>query len=213
MPKKTSSQAVEQTVNPENQSELIAMLLEKVALLEQQQNATVEDNKEEYVDIRPDSYIQLMSLCSNKLNLSTGRIPPFKKYSFESFGDVKRVPYQQVVEIIENHPTFTEEGIYYILNKDVIRRHGLDDAYAKILDKEQIESIFDSNPETAFSLYESANNKQKGIIVDMLIQKMVQGENIDMNLIHRVSKSSGRDISTIVDEAKEIMEEVLEAQK
>jgi len=160
------------------------------------------------VDIRPDKYIKVMSLCPHPLNLSTGRERGHKTVRFARFGEVKRILYKDLVDIIENHPTFTEEGLYYILNKDVIRRHGLDDAYAKILTKEKIELVFSENNDTSIALFKSANPRQKSTITDMIIAKYREDEeSVDKNIIHIVSKDTGIDIITLAEEGKVFLEQ------
>ena len=119
------------------ETEDVELLKQRLAELEQQLKNQTNPNKElngdmpdADIDIRPDKYIQVMSLCPHPLNLSRNRGKPIR---FSRFGESKRIIYSDLVDIIDNHPTFTEEGLYYIMNADVIHRHGLEDFYIDIL--------------------------------------------------------------------------------
>jgi hypothetical protein len=165
---------------------------------------TIDDDEEE-IEINPQKYINVICLCPYQLNLSTLPGGKGKTFTFNGgFGDTKRIMYQNLVDIMDNTPRFLEEGWYYIADKKVIRRHGLDDIYKKILTKQMIESIFDKSlsPDEAASLYKSANKSQQSIIIDLIIGKMISDSNFDMNLISAISKVSGIDLSKRAEDEK-----------
>ena len=174
-------------------------LKEKIAELESQleQIRTIpvidykEDNGEEFEPVKADEYIKVMSLCTYTLNLTTlphggGRVFSFQK----GFGEVKRIPYSYLADIIENHQKFAEEGKFYIMDNRVVKQHGLTDIYSKILTQEQIEQIFDGNKTDALSLYKMANAGQQKMINDMLVEKLRDNPNFDLNIIEAISKYS-----------------------
>jgi hypothetical protein len=152
-----------------------------------------------------DAYIEVMSLVPFKLNLSTEKLGRGRQFSFSRFGEVKRILYNDLASIFENYRSFMEQGYFYILDQKVIRKHGLDDIYEKILSKEMIEEILKFNPKSAVRLYETATDTQREIIDGMLVHKIKQNDGeIDYNIVSQLSKIGGRDIMKIAKEASEL---------
>jgi hypothetical protein len=158
---------------------------------------------EDQVKVSLEDYIKVMSLTPHQLNLS--RIRGDKKpFVFEKYGQVKRILYKDLVEIIENHPNFVEAGNFVILNRDVIRRHGLDDIYEKILTKTNIDKILEGNQSDAVNMFKSANPKQQEMILEMIIRDMIDGKNVDLNFIDRLSRVVGFNIQERVEDSKKL---------
>lgn len=166
--------------------------------------------EDEYVDIRPDAYIQVVSLCPHKLTLSTAQTGG-KSFKFKKLGDVKRILYRDLVDIVEHMPTFAESGTFYILNEDVVRMHGLEDYYDKVLGEEKINLVLSADAETAFTVFQSSNHKQKHFIAEMLMKKIIADEEgIDMNFVRMVERELDMDIISKAEESKVYREEILE---
>ena len=153
-----------------------------------------------------DAYIEVMSLVPFKLNLSTERLGKGRQFSFSRYGEIKRILYNDLASIFENYRTFMEQGYFYILNPKVVRKHGLDDIYEKILTKENIDNILTFDPKSAVKLYESASESQREIIDGMLIKIVKDNEisDVDFNVISQVSKIGGSDILKIAQEMKDL---------
>jgi hypothetical protein len=188
-------------------------LNEKIKILEMQISKLL--NEREVVQEQPESskiaqddYIQVMSLRMELLTLSTLGRGKGTLYNFTKFGQVKKIIYSDLVKIMEAHPNFVEEGFFYILDKRVRRTHGLDEIYEGILTKKQIEGIFDS-AENAVETFKSATKSQQGLIVYMIIDKVVNRENVDMNIVDRLTRVSGIDIQEAIDYKRFIVETVM----
>lgn len=165
--------------------------------------------EEDDVQINPDAYIKVISLSNGVLNLCTEGYGKGKTYIFNTFGEVKRIPYRFLTEIIDSNPGFTQAGSYYIMDKNVIRRHGLEDYYLNILDKSSVERIFSANSNDAFTLYKSSNPRQQEVIRDMLIDKLRDDEDFDMNLVASISKYSKVNLQEKIEDAKILNEEII----
>ena len=140
--------------------------------------------------LNADTYIPIVSLKFDTLNLSTKEIGK-GVISFTYFGQMKQVVYSDLIRIMENHPTFLKNGYFYILDNRVVRKHGLDEEYSKILNKDTIDQILMGNKTTSIELYKSAGEKQREVINDALIVKMINEEEIDLNVIDAFSRISG----------------------
>ena len=162
----------------------------------------VDDNDEgEKVEISSDTYIKVMSLTPNLLTLTTQEYGRGKKFNFEKFGDVKRILYHDLADIMEQHQNFLNEGYFVILSKDVVRKHGLNDIYEKILTKESLEKIMSGNQSDAVNLFKACNDAQREFVANMFVDKFVKDETVDLNLLDRLSRVIGY---SIADRAKEI---------
>jgi len=158
------------------------------------------------LDIRPDKYIAVISLLPWTLNISTGDKGK-RPYSFQKMFSRKNILYGDLVRIIDNHPTFAENGYFYILNRDVVRKHGLDAAYEKILDKNTIEKLLSTEFESLISVFKNANDRQKKVIANIVISQLKGGADIDKNAVYAISQDTGINILEKVEESKNFSEE------
>jgi len=170
--------------------ERLKSLLEK----EKTKDENYMDEDGEGLSISSDAYIKVMSLTPYLLTLTTQEYGRGKKFNFEKFGDVKRILYRDLTDIMEQHQNFLNEGYFVILNRDVVRKHGLDDTYKNILTKEMLESIMSGNQSDAVNLFKACNDTQKEFISNMLIEKMMNGQFVDLNLLDRLSRVIGYNI-------------------
>ena len=165
-----------------------------------------EEDSEDDIYISPDKNIRVMSLCNHTLNLTTGGGKDSKKRVFTNFGQVKSIPYSTLIEMIEAHPTFAENGVYYILDKDVIKKTGLSEHYDKILKREDIDKIL-KNSDNAIDLYKTLNQKQREIVNEMLIEKVRKGEIFDLNLVSSIERIGNIDIMDRVKISRDFLQE------
>ena len=189
-----SNQLVDDTLEMEN-----AELKRKYAELERKLDlvlSTMAIPKQEEVktslsdELRSDTFVPIVSLKFDTLNLSTKEVGK-GVIAFTKFGQVKQVLYSDLIRIMENHPTFLNNGYFYIMDSRVIRKHGLGEAYSKLLTKDMIDEILKGNKETSIELYKTTNEKQREVINEALIVKIMSGEEVDLNVIDAFSRVSG----------------------
>jgi hypothetical protein len=146
------------------------------------------EDTNDHIEISSDSYIKVMSVTPYLLTLTTEKYGKGKSFDFHTFGEVKRILYHNLCDIMESHPNLLREGYYVILNGDVVRKHGLDDLYAKILTKEKLEQILVGNQSDAANLFRACSDAQREFIIDMIHNKIIAGEIVDLNLLDRLSR-------------------------
>lgn len=155
--------------------------------------------------VQMDELIPVMSLLNYPLNLSTKERGQGDTYKFTRFGEIKRIPYSRLLSILEVHKNFVDWGYFVILDERVVKVHGLQEVYEKILTKEKIESIL-SGSEATVDLYQSCNEEQQKLIIGMVIDKLAADtESIDLNVIDKLSRISGIKIMEKVDDARETL--------
>ncbi|RPI82271.1 MAG: hypothetical protein EHM34_07200 [Nitrosopumilales archaeon] len=203
-------------INPEDLVKIIANLQKEVENLKQKNNQSetiiqgTYDNVDDdlaNIDIHPDKYIKIINLDCYPLNISTEGMGRGRLYRFDEFGDVKRIPYKYLVDIIEHHRNFVKAGKFYILDKNVIRQQGLEDDYSKILTREKIEAILNGNDrDITISLFQSANKAQQEVICQMLIDRRIAGENIDLNIWDKIDRLADMDLEAKYKTTKEYLD-------
>jgi len=172
--------------------EELAMLRARLAELEGASAATAE--------IKQDEYIPVMSLLPFALNLTTREGGQGSVKRFAKFGEIKNILYRDLLDIIEVNKNFLEAGYFYIMHPRFVRQNGLDDIYSKILTKEKIEEVLETNPKTCVDLYTSANEKQQEIIVQLLIDKIkANPDSVNLNVVDRISRLAKKDISKLAE--------------
>ena len=192
-----------------------ALLMARLAALEGKQNQSDDEGeivKEEATTrIALDDLITVMSLLTYPLNLSTKEKGQGTIYKFESFGQIKKVLYKNLLDILENHRNFMEWGYFIILDSRVIKEHGLQEVYSRILTKDKIVSIL-SGSSNCLDLYKSCNEIQQREILAMIVERLRDNpEAIDLNVVDKLSRLSGLDIMERAESAREyirIREEV-----
>lgn len=154
-------------------------------------------------EIKMTDYIRVMSLFPGHLNLSTQERGLGKVFRFENFGVTKRMLYSDLIDVLEVHQKFVDSGYLIILDPRIIRNHGLEDAYSKILTKEKIERII-AGTSDAHELFAACNQKQQQLIVSMLVEKLRDNADaVDLNMVDRISRLSGVEIAKKAKESRE----------
>jgi hypothetical protein len=177
-------------------------LEDKVARYESKE---LDENSGEEIVINQSEYIKVMSLLPYRLNLCTKEKGQGKVYRFDTLYQIKKIIYSDLVDILEVAHEFLEQGYFIILNPRVVRAHGLDEAYEKILTKEKIENIF-SNTDEGVALFAAASKGQQQVISDMILQRLVEDpKGIDLNLVDKISRLSNIKFIEKADDMRELM--------
>ena len=215
LPESLKEMNIEKESNEKSLSELMkdleSLKTELASLKKQEQDLHEKKDASagRVLDIRPDDYIKVISLCPYKLNLSTKPRGEGRIFGFSRFGEVKRIRYSDLVEILEVHNKFLEDGFFAIMDEEILRKHGLEESYGKVLTKENIDAIVESNQSDAVSLFKNANDRQKELIILMFINKVVNGEEVDLNFLDRVSRVAGYSIHERALQTKEQKDSVM----
>ena len=158
----------------------------------------------------PDRDIVVVSLTRGILNLATEGHGHGEVYRFNQFGDEMTIPYSDLKKIINKNKSFTVNGNYYIYDEAVIEKQRLKKAYEKIVSKEQFEELFALSKDKFLSIFDKMMEAQQIMFSEILTDKLVDGTDIDANIINAVADRTGKDIYTIVKEqikTKEIAKE------
>jgi hypothetical protein len=187
----------------------IDALKARIAELEGNQSESNEGSKESKILL--DDLIPVMSLLSYPLNLSTKDRGQGDIFKFEFFGQIKKILYSKLLSILEVHNNFLEYGYFIILDERVIKSHGLQEIYSKILTKEKIDKILDGST-GAIDLYKSCNDEQQKVIISMVIERVRDNpDSIDLNTVDQLSRVSGINIAGKAEDSRAYLATTVEA--
>lgn len=184
-------------------------MLQSLVLANNKQESSFQDDGY----IRADRNIQVMSLTPHILNLSTGGNGKGKIFKFTDFGDVKNIIYSDLSDVLLNYNELAEKGAFYIFDKDVVKRHGLESAYEKILDKKGIDSFLEKDYDEIKSIFENLSYNQQSAIVDSIINKIINDEDISTGKVNLIKELYGQDIYAMADEMKNWEDQVSEIEE
>jgi regulator of replication initiation timing len=153
--------------------------------------------EEDNFEIEPNKYIKVMSLNFGKLVLNTESKGQGKSFVFNKFGDIRNIIYSDLSNLYHHQQSFAEQGRFYIFDKKFIKNHGLESYYNKFLTKETIENILDNKSNEIVDLFNNTSEAQKEIIVNLLIKKITNGENVDISKADIISRIYGQNIYDI----------------
>jgi hypothetical protein len=156
--------------------------------------------------IQMDEMVNVMSLLPYPLNLTTEDYGQGKVKKFTKFGEIKKIMYSELLQIMDVHANFVDAGYFYILNRSVIREHGLQEAYSKILTKDKLDEVFLADSDNCLAIYSSANPKQQELIVQILIEKVRENPNsVNLNVVDKISRLAKVNIIEKAESEKEIL--------
>jgi len=149
--------------------------------------------------------IEVISMCNQVLNLSTDGYGRGNIYTFNGFGESMPIERSELKKIILNNRSFAESGLFYVNDKDFVDSIGfLKVAYKKILDYDKMNTLFDCDFNTFLDAFSKCNMVQKTVFASLLVDRIANGEKIDMNIVQECGKAIDRDIMAEVELAKGI---------
>lgn len=201
-PKNTNTTKTDAELKKEN-AELAKKIKELEAAMAKQ-NEKVAEPEVKYVQVPvsspvtvndEDVYITLVSLCNGELNLATEGYGHGEIYTFSRFGESINVSKTDLKKIVRNNKSFTTKGLYYIADDDFIKSEHLKNFYKNIIDCEQMLALLDMDKETFVKIFDTVTDEQKTTIASLLTNKIINGEDVDMNIVKICGDAIGRDLS------------------
>lgn len=170
--------------------QLMEMLRNNVAV-----PVTTESN-----DVGADEEILVISLTPNKLNLigSDGGV----LFAFDNMYEEQYIDYASLKEIVRANRDMAKSGRFYILDERVVNKLRLKNNYKNILTPEQLKKLFAVSADKAIDLYNLANDMQRQTIIELVKQAKFNSENVDYNLLQKLSELSGIDLMNVEDATK-----------
>ena len=142
--------------------------------------------------------IKFISLVQGGLSLKGNRM-----YHIDKQFGYKMIPEGEAAAIVSNMPNTIANGLVYIADKDFISRMELDGVYEEILSDKQLKELLQQNANDVCEIYKQASMAQREIIVDMIVNRKLNGLPIDANIVVEIGKLCGKDLMSITPEEEE----------
>lgn len=161
------------------------------------------DNKKEIKNLP--KKVKLVSLIPNKYNLTTEDGGHGKIFTFEGIGDIVTIKTSELEDILSIQPyrKQAEEGMFYILDKDVIDDQDLTEAYGKICNKNIINRVINLIDDTSVDIFCGLCQEMKDSISTKMAENINNGLKLDRNRIADIKERAGIDIEGIAKTLKD----------
>lgn len=178
--------------------ETVATMSEMAKVIESLKNSRTEQTMP-IVQIGDDKDVLVVSLYDGILNVSTDGYGQGENYQFTYFGEEQPIPLSDLKKIIRKEKKRISEGLLYIDDPEIIKSERLTSAYKKILNKEKIEELFTKSQKLFRESFNEMTQGQKDIFAQLIVSRLIDGKDVDMNIVELVSKTVGRDLKDIAE--------------
>ena len=200
-PKKDTTKVVAQLdVSEKVVTDVTQELLKKLEEMEKQiqelkfENQALKNDTEEAVEeLNGDTEIEVISQFVGTLALSTDGNGMGTVYRFEKFGEVQDIPFSDLKDIVKNKPSFAKEGLFYISNKEAVKKLRLTKEYEHIVNSDIFAHLLDEKSDVIIKAYENAPSLQKEQIVSMIDERLARNQEVDGNVLVKIGKLCGKD--------------------
>ena len=141
--------------------------------------------------------IEIINLAVGQLILTTNGRSDGIHYEFTEQFKKLMVPETDLKQIIKAMPKTVESGLFFINDDEFVRKNGLTYVYRNIMNEETIRGFFTKPHKEAIELYENANKAQQDIIETMVVTKLLDGEDVDANILRDLGKATGKNFMDI----------------
>lgn len=176
------------------QEQQMADLMAQIKVMMQAQAATNPVNIEE----KAARGIKFISLVPGGLTLKGNRM-----YHIDKQFGYKMIPESEARAILSNMPNTIASGMVYIADKEFVNKNDLSGVYEEILNDKQLKELLQQNANDVCEIYKQASMAQKEIIVDMIVNRKLNGLPIDANIVVEIGKLCGKDLMSITPEEEE----------
>lgn len=155
-----------------------------------------------------DDDIVVVSMCNWLLNLTTEPMGAGSIYQFTHFGEEQTIPKDDLKRIIKVNSKFIKEGLVYITDADFVKKEKLSTAYSKLIDLDRMKELLNADKSTFKKVFASLPASQKEVLIDLITQRLIKDEEIDMNIVYICEEISGRSLTEEVNQTKEVLKEM-----
>lgn len=150
--------------------------------------------------------VKVMSLITNKYNLTTERDGQGKQFTFEDFGDIVTMKTSELEDIlsIQSYREQAEKGYFYILDRDIVEDQELSDSYSIISDKETLNRVMNLENDECVEIFCGLSKELQDSLGTRMAENLLSGRKLDRNRIADISMRTDIDIEKMANEFKKI---------
>lgn len=133
------------------------------------------------------------------INLTTGgfTLKGSRLYHLEKQFDYRLFSENEAKIIVNNMPQSISNGFIYIADSDFVQECELEDVYDSLLSDEQLKNLLNKSYSDVLEIYKNASDHQKKIIIDMIVDKKLNDQKIDANILMELGRICGKDLLDI----------------
>lgn len=94
--------------------------------------------------------------------------------------------------VVANMPQSISNGLLYIMDANFVEECELDGAYESLVDEKTLKDLLNNNSAKVCEVYKNASDEQKKIIIDTIINKRINNEPIDANILVELGELCGK---------------------
>lgn len=134
------------------------------------------------------------------VNLSSGTIVlkgTHTTHALEGQFTKRTFPEHEAKAILINTPNLIASGRVYITNAEFVKENDLEEIFSKMLNDTQLKTLLEKSPEEVLNIYDNVLDGQKKIIIDTIVNKKLNKQYVDANILMELGQRSGRDLMGI----------------
>lgn len=92
--------------------------------------------------------------------------------------------------IVNNMSECIRSGSVYIADAEFVEQHNLTEVYRYLLSDADLSHLFELDAKSVIETYKNCSDSQKGIIENMILEKISNGEEVDANITQQIGRLS-----------------------
>ena len=99
--------------------------------------------------------------------------------------------------ILNNSHNAVVNGLVYITDADFVKENNLAAVYESLLNDNDLKTILNKNANKVIEIYQNSNSSQRKIILDMIESKQLNTQDVDANILIKLSEMSNKDLMRV----------------
>ena len=99
--------------------------------------------------------------------------------------------------ILNNSRNAVVNGLVYITDADFVKENNLAAVYESLLNDNDLKTILNKNANKVIEIYQNSNSSQRKIILDMIESKQLNTQDVDANILIKLSEMSNKDLMRV----------------
>lgn len=187
----TTTKTNDSVVNNENEllKQQIEEMKAQMALMSQ-----MIANQQPQVEKKPDpnKRIEFVNLTHGTLVLRGSRL-------YEIVGQFNKRDFSdnEARLILNNSHNAVVNGLVYITDAEFVKENNLADIYESLLNDKDLRTLLSKNASKVIEIYQNSNSSQRKIILDMIESKQLNTQDVDANILMKLSEMSNKDLMRV----------------
>lgn len=99
--------------------------------------------------------------------------------------------------ILNNSHNAVANGLVYITDAEFVKENNLTDIYESLLNDKDLRTLLSKNASKVIEIYQNSNSSQRKIILDMIESKQLNTQDVDANILMKLSEMSNKDLMRV----------------